>query len=279
MKTALVLEGGGMRGIYTAGVLDVFMEYDISVDAVIGVSAGAIHGASYVAGQKGRNIRYYKNYRSDRHFMSFYSLFTTGNIVGTDFCYREIPDVLDPFDYEAFKKSKIDFYAVCTDIQKGKPVYVLIDDAKAQMDYIRASASLPMVSQPVKAGGRLLLDGGVTDSIPVRAAQKLGYDKIITVLTRPLGYVKKPEGSLLCDMIYRNYPALVHAVRVRHDMYNGEIKYISELEKAHGTFVLRPSRFVDISRMEKNIYKIDEMYDLGVYDAKANIRSILNYLA
>ena len=116
MKTGLVLEGGAMRGIYTAGVLDVFLDYDIKFDGVIGVSAGAIHGATYVAEQNGRNIRYYKKYRNDKRFMSFFSLVTTGDIVGKEFCYHDIPDILDPFDYENFKNSSTDFFAVCTDI-------------------------------------------------------------------------------------------------------------------------------------------------------------------
>jgi len=132
MKTGLVLEGGAMRGIYTAGVLDVFLDHDIKFDGVIGVSAGAIHGATYVAEQNGRNIRYYKKYRNDKRFMSFFSLVTTGDIVGKEFCYHDIPDILDPFDYENFKNSSTDFFAVCTDIEKGTPVYVLINDLKKQ---------------------------------------------------------------------------------------------------------------------------------------------------
>ncbi|MCC8135523.1 MAG: patatin family protein [Ruminococcus sp.] len=279
MKTGLVLEGGAMRGIYTSGVLDVFLDCGIRFDGVIGVSAGAIHGATYVAEQNGRNIRYYKNYRRDRHFMSIYSLVTTGDVVGRDFCYREIPDRLDPFDYETFKSSPTDFYVVCTDVEKGTPVYVLISDLRPQMEYLRASASMPLVTKIVEAGGRKLLDGGITDSIPLRAAQKLGYDKIVVGETREEGYVKSAEGSIITDRFYRNYPRFAHAMRMRHIMYNEQKRYVAELEKSGEIQVIRPSRYVDIGRMERSVEKIEEMYRLGRYDAENKMRDIEKFVS
>ncbi|MBQ8296725.1 MAG: patatin family protein [Ruminococcus sp.] len=278
MKTALILEGGAMRGIYTSGVLDVFLDHGIRFDGVIGVSAGAIHGATYVAEQNRRNIRYYKRYRSDKHFMSLYSLITTGDIVGKDFCYRDIPDNLDPFDYETFKNSDTDFYAVVTDLETGKPAYALIKDLKAQMEYLRASASMPLVSRIVEIGGRKLLDGGVSDSIPVRAAQKLGYDKIVVVQTQDESYVKSPEGSLISDAMYREYPNFVRTIRNRHNMYNSQKKLVSELEQSGEIFAIRPSYKTDIGRMEKDIWKIEEMYQLGRYDAESCIDDMIKYL-
>ena len=146
MKTGLVLEGGAMRGIYTAGVLDVFLENQIHFDGVIGVSAGALHGCSFVSGQKGRSIRYYKKYRNDKHFMSLWSLVHTGEVVGKQFCYHEIPERLDPYDYEAFFKSDTAFYAVCTNLETGKAEYIRITDMLNQVDVMRASASMPYVS-------------------------------------------------------------------------------------------------------------------------------------
>ena len=174
-RTGLVLEGGGMRGIYTAGVLDVFLEEGLTFDGVIGVSAGAVHGCSFLSGQKGRSIRYYKKYCADKRFMSAENLIRTGNIVDTDFCYHELPEVLDLYDYDAFDRNKerTDFYVVCSDVEKGKPVYAKLHDMKRDIDYIRASASLPYVSKFVELDGRKLLDGGCTDSVPVEAFRKL----------------------------------------------------------------------------------------------------------
>lgn len=279
MKTGLVLEGGAMRGIYTAGVLDVFMDNNINFDCVIGVSAGAIHGCTYVAGQKGRNIRYYKKYCHNIHFMSLYSLLTTGSMVGEQFCYHELPDKLDPFDYKAFKESPTDFYAVCTDLEKGTPVYVLINELHSQMDYLLASASMPMVSRIVETGGRKLLDGGVSDSIPVRAAQKLGCDKIVVVQTREEGYFKKkPESNLISDRMYCEYPEFVRAIHNRHIMYNAQKKYVSKLEKMGKIVAVRPSHHVNISRTEKRVERLEEMYRLGRMDAYGKLAEIVEYL-
>ena len=176
-KTGLVLEGGGMRGIYTAGVLDVFLEHHICVDGVIGVSAGAIHGCSFVAGQTGRSIRYYKTYCKDKRFMSFYNFLRTGDMVDEQFCYHELPEVLDPYDYEAFERSGIKYYVTCSNVDTGKAEYLQITDMKRQIDLLRASASLPYVSRLVEYEGKRLLDGGCTDSIPVNAFMKMGYGK------------------------------------------------------------------------------------------------------
>lgn len=278
MKTALVLEGGAMRGIYTTGVLDVFLDNGIKFDGVIGVSAGAIHGCTYVAEQNGRNIRYYKKYRSDKHFMSVYSLVTTGDIVGKDFCYRQIPDILDPFDYDTFKKSKTKFYAVVTDVEKGKPAYVLIKDMKKHMEYLRASASMPIVSRMIEIGGRKFLDGGVTDSIPIEAAKKLGYDRIVVVQTRGKGYKKDYEGGRLPRFMYRNYPNMVKAIENRHIMYNRETALVEKLENSGDIISVRPSRYVNIGRMEKNIDRIEEMYQLGRNDAEEKLKEIIEFL-
>ena len=279
MKTALVLEGGAMRGIYTAGVLDVFMDNNIEFDGVIGVSAGAIHGCSYVAKQKGRSIRYYKKYCNDKRFMSFFSLITTGSLVGEKFCYHDIPDELDPYDYETFRNSETDFYAVSTDLETGKPVYAKCDDLKTQMDYLLASASMPLVSKIVEVGGRKLLDGGVTDSIPVKATQKLGYDRIVVVRTGEDGYVKSPEGNFLSDRMYRKYPQMVKAIRERHNMYNSQMKYVSELEEKGEILVIRPTRHVDIGRMEKSVEKLEEMYNQGRTDAQSRLEEVISFIS
>ena len=224
-RLGLVLEGGAMRGIYTAGVLDVFLEAGIMPDVVVGVSAGALHGCSYVAGQKGRSIRYYRKYRSDKHFMGLYSLLTTGDVVGTKFCYEDIPLRLDPFNEAAFEKAPVDFYVTVTNVRTGKPEYILCDELKvgSKMDVIRAGASMPLCSKMVEWNGNLYLDGGVSDSIPYAKMKDFGCRKSIVVLTQPAGYLKQPAAMAPFEAMYRKYPAFVAAMRGRDQMYNTEV--------------------------------------------------------
>ena len=247
-KTGLVLEGGAMRGIYTAGVLDEFMEAGITFDGVIGVSAGALHGCSFVSEQKGRSLRYYMKYRSDRHFMSFWNLLRTGDVVDKKFCYHDIPERLDPYDYEAFLKSRIRFYAVCTNLETGKAEYLPVKNMRSQVDIMRASASMPYVSRIVEYRGMKLLDGGCADSIPVMAFRRMGYKKNVVVLTRHDGYVKKPENPKLIRAFYHKYPNFVRTLTRRHLVYNRTIENIHRLEKEGSVFVIRPSVELTIGR-------------------------------
>lgn len=279
MKTGLVLEGGAMRGIYTAGVLDVFLENQIHFDGVIGVSAGALHGCSFVSGQKGRSIRYYKKYRNDKHFMSLWSLVHTGEVVGKQFCYHEIPERLDPYDYEAFFKSDTAFYAVCTNLETGKPEYIRITDMLNQVDVMRASASMPYVSRIVDWEGKKLLDGGCTDSIPVSQFQKMGYKRNVVVLTREEGFVKEPEMVKLAEIYYHRYPRFVEALKNRHEVYNQTLADIRTMEKNGEAFVIRPSRRLTVGRMESDMEKIQKIYELGKKDAKRNINALKRWLA
>lgn len=278
MQTGLVIEGGGMRGIYAAGALDVMMEHDIKVDGVIGVSAGATHGCCYVSGQAGRSIRYYKKYVGDKHFMSFYSLFTTGEIVGKKLCYDEIPNRLDPYDYEAFVRSPVKFYATCTNVETGGSEYILCKDFRKDMDYMRASASMPCVSKIVEVNGLKLLDGGIADSIPVAAFRKMGYKKNIVILTRPRNYRKKKENLLMTRIIYRKYPNLVRAMAKRHEKYNATLEYLERLERQGEVLVIAPTDSLKVSRMEKSIDKIQQMYDMGREDTLVALRRIQNFL-
>ena len=266
-KIGLVLEGGGMRGIYTAGVLDVFMEQGITFDGVIGVSAGAIHGASFVSGQKGRNIRYYKKYCNDPRFMSWRNFFATGDVVGTEFCYHELPERLEPYDYETFEKLGIEFYVGCSNVETGKPEYLRITDFRKEIDKLRASASLPYVSRMVEIDGMKLMDGGCTDSVPVEGFMKLGFKRNVVVLTRHKGYVKKPENGWIAGIAFRKYPAFARALRSRHIVYNKNIKAIERLEAEGKVFVIRPSVELTIGRMDHNPDNLQKTYWIGRKDA------------
>lgn len=277
MKTGLVLEGGAMRGIYTAGVLDVFLRHKIRVDGVIGVSAGAIHGCSYVSGQYQRSIRYYMKYMNDWRFMSFRSLIRTGNLVGTQFCYHTIPDELDIFDHDAFERSGIPFYVTCTNVETGKAEYILMENMH-KIEYAQASASMPLVSKIVEADGKKLLDGGVADSLPVRAFRSMGYERNIVVLTRPAGYRKKPSHMGMIRRVYRNYPEFIRAMETRYIRYNRTLDLIEKLEKRGEILVIRPSRDPDIGRMEKKPKKVKDVYLLGRRDAMDRLEQVRAFL-
>lgn len=278
MKTGLILEGGGVRGIYTAGVLDIFMERGIYFDGVIGVSAGAIHGCSYLSKQLGRSIRYYKKYSGDPRFMSMRSWLKTGDVVGADFCYHELPEQLDLYDYDEFDRSTTPFYAVCTNVETGGAEYIRINDMKADIDYIRASASLPYFSRIVEIGGKKLLDGGCADSIPIMQFQKMGYERNVIILTRHAEYRKKPEMRHLAKMMYRKYPEFLTTLLNRHAVYNETVEKITELEKSGSVFVIRPSSVLDIGRLETDPEKIEAVYGIGRSDAEKTVDRLVEWL-
>lgn len=277
MNTGLVLEGGGMRGIFTAGILDVFMENNISFDAVIGVSAGAVHGCSYLSGQKGRSLRYYKKYCNDPRFMSVRSLIKTGDIIGVDFCYHELPDKLDIYDHDAFENCGVPFWVVCSNLETGKAEYVRITDMRGQIDYLRASASLPYVSRIVEFDNKKLLDGGVCDSIPIGAARDMGYTRNVVILTRDPSYQKKPEMTALSKLVYRKYPRFIKALHERHLVYNDTLKQISELERRGEIYVIRPESPLDIGRLESDPDNVQRVYDIGREMGKKHLDSMIKW--
>ena len=211
MKVGLVLEGGGMRGLYTAGVLDAFLEAGIKVDGVVSVSAGALFGVNYLSNQPQRALRYNKRFMGDRRYMSFWSWLTTGNFVNKEFSYYKVPMELDVFDQEAFADSGVPFYVVTTDIETGKPDYIKIDHVFEQMEALRASSALPLVSEIVEYKGKRYMDGGLSDSLPIDFMENLGFDKLIVVLTRPKGYRKEPSktSKRIYKLFYRKYPEFV----------------------------------------------------------------------
>ena len=279
MKVGLVLEGGAMRGMFTAGVLDVFLDEQIHIDGIVSVSAGALFGVNFPSKQKGRVLRYNKKYLNDKRYMGWHSLFTTGNIVNKDFAFYQLPFELDVFDQEAFARSGIDFYTVLTNVESGEAEYVKIYDAFEQMETLRATSAMPFVSKMVEIDGKKYLDGGIADSIPLRFCQQLGYDKIIVILTRPLDYRKTPTNSLIFNAFYRRYPKLVERLTNRYVDYNRAVEDVIRLNEQGEIFVIRPSVTLPIRRIEKDIAKVQAMYDLGVADAKMAIPMLKQYLS
>lgn len=278
-KTCLVLEGGAMRGIYTAGVLDTLMQNNIEFDAIIGVSAGALFGINYKSNQKGRAYRYNMKYINDKEYIGLYSYLTTGNIMNKSFCFDKLVNELDKFDYQAFKNNKTKFYVVVTNLLTGNPEYQELIDLKDQnqMEYLRASGSMQYVSKPVKINNNYYLDGATGDSIPIKYMEKLGFNKIIVVGTRPEGYKKqyKPQPS---KIFYKKYPKFIKALSNRPSMYNETIKYIEKKANNHEIIFIRPSQDLKVKRIEKNKKKLSSLYTLGQNDTKEIISTINKYL-
>ncbi|MDH2315535.1 patatin family protein [Fusobacterium nucleatum] len=279
MKVGLVLEGGGMRALFTAGVLDALLDIkELDIDGIVGVSAGALFGVNYVSGQKERAIRYNKKYARDKRYMGFYSWITTGNAVNEEFAFYEIPFKLDVFDQEKFKQSKIDFYVVMTNVESGKPEYVLIKDVFKQMEYLRATSALPFASKIIEINGKKYLDGGISDSIPIDYCEGLGYDKIILVLTRPKNTHKEDKLNFLYKLVYRKYPNLVERLINMGKDYEIVLKKIEDLENKKKIFVIRPPKILKIGRLEKNEDKIQNVYDIGLNTGIKEKENLLKYL-
>ncbi len=278
MKTGLVLEGGAMRGMYTAGVLDVLYEHGVSFDGIIGVSAGALFGINYLSKQPGRVIRYNKRYNGDPRYMGLRPLLREGCIVSTEYAYGIVPRELDIFDDETYRRSEIPFYAVISEMESGEARYVRITSVFEQMDTLRASGSMPYVSQPVSIDGKRYLDGAVTDSIPFRFFAEKGHEKTVVVLTRERGYRKRRLPRLLSWLMYRRYPAFLARLLNRHLMYNATTEEINVSEERGEIFVFRPSRHMKIRHTEKNPKKLQALYDLGRSDAEILLPKLLQYL-
>ncbi len=278
MKIGLVLEGGAMRGMYTAGVLDTFLDKDFWVDGIISVSAGALFGVNYPSRQKGRAIRYNKKFISDNRYISFKSLVSTGNIVNKDFAFYEVPFKYDVFDNKTFKESDIDFYVAVTNLQTAQAEYVKFTDPLAQMEVLRATSAMPYVSRPVEIDGIPYLDGAIADSIPVEQMQKLGYDKIIVILTRTLEYRKSKPMDWIAKWFYRRYPHFADAVNQRYAMYNRQVENVIKLAEKGDIFVIRPSVDLKIKRIEKDPNKLQAMYELGIRDMQLQWKNLLDYL-
>lgn len=278
MELGLVLEGGAMRGMYTAGILDVFLDNQISVDGIVGVSAGALFGVNFLSGQRGRVIRYNKRFNGDKNYMGLLPLLREGNIVSTAYAYGDVPRRLDPFDDERYQQSGIPFYAVITDMESGSPEYIQIQSAFAQMDVLRASGSMPFVSRPVRIGNKRYLDGGIADSIPFQWLSAQGCGKLIVILTRDMTYRKKPVPAALVKLYQKKYPLFAAKLRDRHLLYNRSAELLRQWEKEGRAFVIRPSHPIKIGRIEKDPDKLQAVYDLGVMDGTACLPGLMDYI-
>lgn len=279
MKRGLVLEGGGMRGMFTAGVIDVMMEQGIEFHGAVGVSAGAVFGCNYKSRQIGRAIRYNLRFCQDPRYCSVRSLVKTGDLFGTDFCYREIPNELDPFDLETYQANPMEFYVVTTDVATGEPVYRLCPKGDEEdLRWYRASASMPLAARPVEIDGRAMLDGGISDAIPLKFAETL-YDRNVVVLTQPKGYVKKKNKALpLIRRVLRQYPKVLEVMARRHEDYNRIVTYIRGRERVGKVFVIRPEMPLDISRTESNPEELQRVYDHGRAVAEKRLAALKEFL-
>lgn len=276
---ALVMEGGAMRGMFTAGVIDVMMENEIDFPAAVGVSAGACFGCNLKSRQIGRVIRYNKRFCQDKRYCSLQSLLKTGDLYGAEFCYHTIPEELDPFDNEAYDENPMAFYVVATDVLTGKPVYKRLDRVDDECFlWMRASASMPMVSRPVKVGGYTLLDGGMSDAIPLRFMQGLGYRKNIVILTQPRSYIKEPVNELMMKTALAKYPAMADVMTNRHSMYRFQRDYVFESEKNGSTLVICPDGDLGVSHTEHDPEVLQRVYDEGRRIALRELEKIKDFM-
>lgn len=280
MKKGLILEGGALRGLFTAGVIDVMMENGIEYDGLIGVSAGAAFGCNYKSRQPGRVLRYNKRFAHDWRYCSFRSLIKTGDIFGAEFDYHTLPDQLDKFDIDTFDNNPMEFYAVCTDVETGDPVYKLLMHHGYEFnEWIRASASMPLAARVVEIEGRKLLDGGIADSIPLKYFEHQGYDKNVVVLTQPIGYIKKSNPLLpLMRLMLHRYPMFLKAAAERQNMYNAETAYVAEQERVGKAFVIRPKEILPIKHLTHDEHIMQRVYDEGRETMMNRIEELKNFL-
>ena len=270
-----------MRGLFTGGVLDVFMEAGLEFDGMIGVSAGACFGCNYKSRQPGRMIRYNKRFARDPRYCSLKSLFKSGDLFNADFCYREIPDVLDPFDREAFEANPMEFHLVTTDCATGKAVYRRLEQADhAAFDWIRASASMPLASRPVALDGGLHLDGGLSDSIPLAYFESIGYARNVVIATRPHGYRKHPSAKIkLLKPLLRRHPAIYQALKTRHERYNQTLEYIDSQVAAGAALLIVPPETLPIARVCHDPEKMQRVYDIGRKTGERALDKVKDFLS
>lgn len=280
VKTGLVLEGGAMRGLFTAGVIDVMMEHGLEFEGMIGVSAGSNFGCNYKSCQPGRVLRYNLKYAPDPRYMGLRSLLTTGNLVNAEFAYGTVPLQLDLFDTKRFEENPMEFYLVTTDVATGRPVYYRMDRVnRDSLEWLRASASMPAVTRPVRVDdGRLMLDGGISDSIPLAYFRSIGYKRNVVVLTQPRDYFKKPAPAWLWRLLLPRHRAIADAMARRHEMYNAQLRLVGEGERAADTFVIAPESVLPIGRVSTDRARMTEVYEIGRREAVKAMPALMKFL-
>lgn len=279
-KRGLILEGGAMRGMYTCGVIDVMMEQGITYDGAIGVSAGAVFGCNYKSRQIGRPIRYNKRFCRDKRYCSLHSWITTGDLYGAEFCYETLPYELDLFDIPTYAANPMDFYVVCTDVDTGEAVYKNCPQGERRdIAWMRASASMPVASRPVELDGFRLLDGGISDSVPLQYFESIGYERNVVVLTQPAGYRKSGlRYRTLMKFLLRKYPKVYDRLALRHEDYNRTMEYIERREREGSILVLRPDEPLRIGSVEKDPNELERVYRTGRSVAEREMEHIQNFL-
>ena len=265
MKKGLVLEGGAMRGLFTAGIIDVMMEAGVEPDGLIGVSAGAAFGCNYKSKQPGRAIRYNTRFAKDKRYSGLKSLLTTGDYFNAQFGYHIVPYQYDIFDVETFEQNPMEFIVVCTDVLTGQAVYHKMERVDFdELEWLRASASMPLASKVVEVAGRKLLDGGVADSIPLEYFESIGYDRNVVILTQPEGYTKQRTKLMpLMRIGLRHYPEMVQAMDRRYLMYNRELEFVRQAEREGRCLVIRPDEKLPIGHISHDPEEMKRVYQIG----------------
>ena len=279
MKKGLVLEGGAMRGLFTAGIIDVMMEAGVEPDGLIGVSAGAAFGCNYKSRQPGRAVRYNTRFAKDPRYSGLRSLIKTGDYFNAEFGYHIVPKEYDIFDTEAFEQNRLVFVFVCTDVMTGKAVYHQMDRVTFdELEWLRASASMPLASKVVEVGGRKLLDGGVADSIPLAYFERIGYERNVVILTQPEGYVKEPNRLMpLMRLALRKYPKMLEAMENRHLMYNQELEYVRLAEREGRCLVIRPDEKLPIGHISHDPENMRRVYEIGRRKGEKHLDQIIDF--
>jgi len=256
------------------------MEHDITFDGIIGVSAGAAFGVNYKSHQIGRGIRYNKRFAHDPRYCSFFSLLTTGDLYGAQFDYYTVPQELDPFDYEAFERDPTEFYVVATDVDSGEAEYRRLYSLEGDgMEWVRASASMPIAAQPVELEGHKYLDGGIVDSLPIRWFESIGYTKNVVILTQPADYIKNTvRGSSILELVLHEYPKVSNALNNLPDVYNADLQHIREQEAAGNAFVFRPDETLQIGKLAYSRTKMEDVYEIGRANAERRLPELLEFL-
>ena len=278
-QCGLVLEGGGMKGVYTSGVLDFFLDKEIEFSSCYGVSAGACSLASFLSKQRGRAYSVSVDYMNDKEYCSVHSLLKTGDLFGADMCYHRIPDELYLYDYDTFEQYQGDFYSVVTNIETGQPEYIPIKEMHTDIEAIRASASLPLVSRNVEYKGHYYLDGGISDAIPIKRSIESGNEKNVVIMTKEVGYRRKPASMLsLMKMKYKKYPKVYELMKDRHTNYNATLDYLEEQVKKGRVYLIQPLEPSDVGRIEKDTEKLKRLYEQGYREGERHYEGLIKYL-